>query len=140
MPWLRTARLVGEPGSPAAARAFVAATLATLYRNPHDIEATCDDTVIIASELVTNAVQSASPAVEIALHVERGHLMLAVSDHAGGTPMVTGRAAGDQTHGRGLAIVASLSSDWGISPRADAGPGKTVWARLLLPVAPDAWD
>ncbi|MEV7447619.1 ATP-binding protein [Streptomyces nigra] len=39
----------------------------------------------------------------------------------------------DRDGGRGLLLVAALADGWGWCPRAEGGPGKTVWARLVLP-------
>ena len=41
-------------------------------------------------------------------------------------------AADDAVGGRGMAIIAALSEDWGCDPLAD---GKFTWADLAIPVA-----
>ncbi|KAB2975729.1 ATP-binding protein [Streptomyces sp. SS1-1] len=41
----------------------------------------------------------------------------------------------DRDGGRGLLLVAALADGWGWCPRAEGGPGKTVWARLALPAS-----
>lgn len=70
--------------------------------------------------------------VELSLDDHR--LTIAVHDHdprlPSARPAPRGRTA---THGRGLALVASVSESWGVRARED-GSGKTVW--FSLPVAP----
>ena len=83
-----------------------------------------DDLRLIASELVTNALIHTSGPVEISLSTGPDHVRIEVSDPSTVAPEVT-QADPDDDHGRGLAIVASLSRDWGV----DYHPhGKTVWA------------
>lgn len=137
MAWSATSRFAGDRDSPGAARTFAAESLASLYDDASAVRGTCEDLAIIVSELVTNSVQADSPSIEVALEVDDGHLRVAVSDHVGGTPLLVGTAPADQPHGRGLAIVATLSQRWGVLPGPDAGPGKTVWAQLLLSPTPD---
>jgi anti-sigma regulatory factor (Ser/Thr protein kinase) len=43
------------------------------------------------------------------------------------------RPSPDEESGRGLLLVDALAARWGITPRA-AGPGKTVWAVVEVPV------
>lgn len=50
------------------------------------------------------------------------------------SPEAVGDGPGDDRDGdRGLLLVAALADGWGWCPRAEGGPGKTVWARLVLP-------
>ncbi|MFK4864213.1 ATP-binding protein [Streptomyces sp. CSMPJR101] len=50
------------------------------------------------------------------------------------SPGAVGDGPGDDRDGgRGLLLVAALAEGWGWCPRAEGGPGKTVWARLALP-------
>ncbi len=83
-----------------------------------------DDLRLIASELVTNALIHTAGPVEISLSTGPGHVRIEVSDPSTVAPEVT-RADPDDDHGRGLAIVASLSRDWGVDYHSH---GKTVWA------------
>lgn len=83
---------------------------------------------LIVSELVTNAVQHGSGEVTLQLAPTEGGIRIGVHDHGGGVPaprVVTARSTG----GRGLQLVESLSSDWGVAPTRDRG--KTVWAQMF---------
>ncbi len=82
--------------------------------------------VLIANELVTNAVLHGAEPVELTLSCEHGEVMIEVTDGDPGTDNVQVRPV-DQTYpgGRGLRIVASLADQWGTRP---VQSGKTVWA------------
>jgi anti-sigma regulatory factor (Ser/Thr protein kinase) len=85
-----------------------------------------DDTRLVVSELVTNAVNAGSADVRVTVEVHRAHVWIAVDDHAPSRPQK--RWAGpEDDHGRGLTIVAMLSREWGVE---DAEHGKQVWAEL----------
>ncbi|WP_425281837.1 SpoIIE family protein phosphatase [Streptomyces ficellus] len=140
--------LPGNPLAPAAARRFTRAALADWTGLGLPAAATitdrvADDAVLVAGELVTNAVVHAGTTVELLFRLEDpadglpAALVLEVSDHH---PTRTVRQEHQQEdedgldeYGRGLRLVASLAECWGITYR----PGlKTVWARLPL----DGWD
>lgn len=87
-----------------------------------------DDLRLIASELVTNALIHTPGPVEIGLSTGPDHVRIEVSDPIRMAPAVS-RADPDDDHGRGLAIVASLSRAWGTDLRPD---GKTVWAEVAI--------
>ena len=137
MTWSCTSSIPPSPEAPSVARAFVEASLGSAYRDTGIVAETCDDLVVIVSELVTNAVQAATAALRVDLDIEGRSIRLAVTDVASGMPTVSDRAASSQPFGRGLAIVAALSHEWGVVPVAAAQDGKTVWARLDLAAAPD---
>jgi pimeloyl-ACP methyl ester carboxylesterase len=91
----------------------------------HDIG---DDLRLIASELVTNALIHTPGPVEIGMSTAPDHVRIEVSDPSPVAPQIT-QAEPDDDHGRGLAIVASLSRAWG----TDLHPGgKTVWAEVTI--------
>lgn len=138
MAWSWTSLIPATPGAPAAARSFVEGSLVGAYHHPHEVAAVCDDLIVIVSELVTNAVQAAAASLRVELAIEGRSVRLAVTDGADGLPAPTPHAAPDQPYGRGLAIVAALSREWGVVPLPGGSAGKTVWARLDLPVPPDA--
>lgn len=108
--------------APGVARHIVASAL-TSWRDPHDA-------VLVASELVTNAVQHGLPPIELNLHFGTGRLRLTVSNAVGTTLNVPRFVApgSDEPDGRGLAIVEAVSSAWGWS-----GTQRTisVWAELI---------
>jgi anti-sigma regulatory factor (Ser/Thr protein kinase) len=83
---------------------------------------------LVVSELVTNALEHGSagiPAtVRIWLSSDGGSVAINVWD-ASPQPPVPKNAGADADSGRGLMIVAALSTDWGYSA---ANPGKVVWA------------
>ncbi|MFF8829538.1 SpoIIE family protein phosphatase [Streptomyces sp. NPDC015131] len=141
--------LPGNPLAPGAARRFVRAALAdwtglALPAAATITERVADDAVLVAGELVTNAVVHAGTTVDLLFRLEDpaggrpAALVLEVSDHH---PTRTVRhehqhpddGDGLDEYGRGLQLVAALAECWGITYR----PGlKTVWARLPL----DGWD
>jgi anti-sigma regulatory factor (Ser/Thr protein kinase) len=89
-----------------------------------------EDAGIVASELVTNAVQHAANGGQLRLDVEidaNGRLSIAVNDGSDQLPTLQEPVV-DAEAGRGLRIVAQLSSRWGVEPRP--GRGKRVWAEL----------
>jgi anti-sigma regulatory factor (Ser/Thr protein kinase) len=79
---------------------------------------------------VTNAVVHAHTAVELcAARDDDGALRVDVFDRAAGSDVAPRRRTPDPAseNGRGLAIVASLASSWGVD---EAGSGKSVWFTL----------
>jgi two-component sensor histidine kinase len=137
MAWSWTSSIPPSPEAPSVARTFVESSLGSAYRDVNVVAETCDDLVVIVSELVTNAVQASTTALRVDLDIEGSSVRLAVTDVATGMPTVTGPAASTQPYGRGLAIVAALSHDWGVVPVVADVDGKTVWARLQLAASPD---
>ncbi len=114
-------RLPGDRRAPSAARSYVARQLAT---SPVPEGVAVDDVVLIASELVTNAVRAGARWVHLSVRVTRRRLDLLVEDDAGGWPALV--AADDEAlGGRGLGIVDQLADDWAVAPRAR---GKLVTA------------
>lgn len=83
------------------------------------------------SELLANAIRHARPRrdgkVEIDVTVDSEHVRLEVAD--GGSVTVPSLVSPTPTavSGRGLSIVHSLTSDWGVRERAD---GNTVFGIL----------
>lgn len=107
--------------APHLARVFVADTL-------HDwrCEAQLDDALLIASELATNAVIHGRADFTIQLFASGDRVRISVYDTADTAPVQVDAPA-LATGGRGLALVASVSSRWGCD---QAAIGKTVWADL----------
>ena len=87
-----------------------------------------DDMLLVVSELVTNAVLHASPAVTLEVELGEHEVVLAVEDGTPARPRVM-RSNSAAEGGRGMLLVARLSSEHGVRPRP---PGKTVWAALEL--------
>ena len=82
-----------------------------------------DDAVLMVSELVTNSVLHGGPPVVVAVDCNGSELQVRVRD--GSPTMPTPRSAQqNDENGRGLALVAEMSTDWGVDPEPD---GKHVW-------------
>jgi anti-sigma regulatory factor (Ser/Thr protein kinase) len=92
---------------------------------------TCDNALLVISELVTNALtHAASERIVCRLHLSAGRLHLEVEDeNRGGTLPAQRRPGPDEQCGRGLLLVGFLSSDWGVRD-APHGSGRVVWAEL----------
>ena len=106
-----------ELSSPRRARFFVA----TACRDWH-LDAIRDDAVLVASELVDNAVVHAQTACRLALQLDARGLNITVRDYRSGLLNALRPAAG-----HGLVLVATVSRAWAISPTED---GKIVSALL----------
>lgn len=92
-------------------------------------DAVVDDLLLVATELLSNAVKFSSGSVSLALSRKGRNLRVSVTDTA--PAPATQRASGpDASGGRGLAIVAALSRRWGQTPFADGR--KEVWAEVII--------
>ncbi|MFJ9346652.1 SpoIIE family protein phosphatase [Streptomyces sp. NPDC101237] len=117
-----TWRLPARRDAPARARAHVRALL--LRWGTRD--GTRDNAVLLASELVTNAVRFATGPVTVRL-IRSGHgLLVEVGDTGNGRPRL-GRGGLFDDSGRGLHVVHGLTTRWGVR-WTDAG--KVVWAEV----------
>ncbi|MFF5264027.1 SpoIIE family protein phosphatase [Actinomadura viridis] len=87
-------------------------------------------TELLASELVTNAIQHAGGRLTLRL-VREGGLVCEVFDASDGRPRIRhDEEAGMAESGRGLHVVGRLAQRWGV--RRTSG-GKAVWAEQELP-------
>ena len=86
------------------------------------------DILLLASELVGNAVRHGGRRVGLSLKHDQGRLTLAV--HDGSCVLPSPRMPEDQESGRGLTIIDAIADDWGVLDRSD---GKTVWVTLTAP-------
>jgi anti-sigma regulatory factor (Ser/Thr protein kinase) len=111
-----------EPSEAGHARRQVAQACEGLARDVVEIAQ------LLTTELVTNAIDHG--AGEITLDITRASqdLRVDVSDAAPGRPQAAA-ATPDQTRGRGMLIVESLASSWGITPPSDSRR-KSVWFKL----------
>ena len=92
-------------------------------------EETRETAVLLATELVTNAVEHGRGTAYLDAAVQEQAIRLEVSDSSTVLPRPN-TAVGDlDERGRGLMLIDALASRWGISPRPD---GKTVWCELDL--------
>ncbi len=120
------AHLDRDPRSSAAARRFVEETL-----RRWECEGLLDTVNLLVSELVTNSIVHAESGADMAVLLKPDALRIEVTDHGQLMPALE-EADVDATSGRGMSLVARLSSSWGVVPRAD---GKTVWFELSRPDA-----
>ena len=82
----------------------------------------------VVSELATNCTLHARSEFSVRLSVEGDSVRVEATDGAPGG-LQARQYSSTSTTGRGLRIVDTLSSSWGVVP---AGGGKTVWALLPL--------
>ncbi|TWF75175.1 histidine kinase-like protein [Pseudonocardia hierapolitana] len=114
-----------SPYAPAMARDLVRDTCADW-----SIMAAEDAAALVASELVSNAVQHARSGCRLSMHIDSSGLHIAVRDYAPGRDLRPRPVDAARAEGRGMHLVATLSSAWGVREQAD---GKTAWAVLALP-------
>ncbi|MGI4894392.1 MAG: ATP-binding protein [Janthinobacterium lividum] len=86
----------------------------------------CDNAVLMVSELVTNAVEHARSPVQLALRVTASTVHVEVRDTNASLPAIQEAGPG-AVHGRGMAIVDALATDWGVRPIVR---GKIIWFDL----------
>jgi anti-sigma regulatory factor (Ser/Thr protein kinase) len=128
MCWKAETDLLADADAPRIARAFLNSWLGEQLGWTDDA-GLFDDAALIASELVSNAVRAGSHQVGFALLMHRDELIVQAVDDAEGWP--TRRSVtSDETTGRGLLLIAALSTTW--SAERIAGGGKRVWASLPI--------
>src|SRR5436305_4313239 len=86
-----------------------------------------DDAELVVAELVTNAILHGSPPVTLRVQLGDDGVRIEVEDSGRQRPMAM-RGGVDAMTGRGLNLVACLSTEWGVTP-VD-GEGKVVWAEV----------
>jgi serine/threonine-protein kinase RsbW len=120
-----------SPRSVGVARWLITEWCAPWVRASEVAEDTVDTALLLASEVITNAVVHGAGTVHVALsRVNGSALRIAVSDEGGGMPL-TREQCTDAESGRGMAMVDLLSSRWGTD--LAVGPhGKTVWFELTV--------
>jgi anti-sigma regulatory factor (Ser/Thr protein kinase) len=94
-----------------------------------------DDAALLISELVTNAVTASAvlpdrPPVSLRLISDGGSLRIEVQDHSPADLRPEAEGSDDAEHGRGLGVVAALSTRCGAERTAINR--KIVWAELAL--------
>lgn len=114
-----------DPASAGAARRFVRELLAKTGPYPDGL---LDSALVVASELVTNAVRHAAGApLTIVVSTAPEQLRIGVEDTSTELPAVVDPYEGG---GRGMTVVEAMSSRWTVQRRPD---GKVVWAVFDLP-------
>lgn len=107
------------PASVALARRFVNETLDGLDEDAREVA------LLLASELVTNAILHARTEVQLGVLHDAGHVLVCVADRRDDTPdLVAQDKSSQRPGGRGLALVQELSTRWGTARYTG---GKTVW-------------
>lgn len=118
--WNHQVALPTEGVSAREARRFVQSRLIE-----HGLDDLVDDVQLAASELATNAVVHARTPFTVCLCEEEASVLLSVRDGSGGSPAPVD-APPTGLGGRGLAIVAQISSQWGVRREPDGSTA--VWA------------
>ena len=128
-PYLRDElRLDPTPAAAAAARAFVR-EVCRYWQLVVPDATVMDRAVLVANELVTNAVVHARTEIRVRLELRGDRLHIAVRD---GSPRLLHVVAPDwqAEGGRGLRLVEQLARAWGVNRHPDGG--KVVWCVLSL--------
>jgi len=118
--WSHEITLAPDPQSAALARQFVRDHLGL-----HDLHPLVEDVTLVASELASNVVLHAGTPFTVRLTAYRESVVLAVGDGSMKKPVLV-NAQPDDVAGRGIAIMDTVSRDWGVDVTADVG--KSVWA------------
>jgi hypothetical protein len=120
-PMVASLRLTGAETDVSRARDWAVARL-----DEWSLPRMVDETRLVVSEMVTNALVHAGGAAELRLRRLHDGLRVEVEDRLANLPRV-GAMSSEATGGRGLLVVEALSSRWG----SHAVPGgKIVWAHL----------
>jgi len=91
-------------------------------------DATIDAVTLCVSELVTNALDHATPPIDLRMARDDGRLRIEVSDASTARPVPRSYDP-SALRGRGLQFVDQNASSWGVDPSPH---GKTVWAEFGL--------
>jgi anti-anti-sigma regulatory factor/anti-sigma regulatory factor (Ser/Thr protein kinase) len=121
-------RLAPVPSAARAARAFVR-EVCRAWRLDAPDATVVDRAVLVANELVTNAVLHAHTDLWLRLELRADRLFITVRDR-GPKLLQPVPSAPEDEGGRGLWLVEQLGRAWGVRPAP--GGGKTVWCSLTL--------
>lgn len=86
---------------------------------------------LLVSELAGNSVRHTDSSFDVEVSRDRRRIRVAVSDRGAGKPAVQ-HVDTNAVAGRGLALVETLSSSWGVRTSRRPGGGKAVWFELDL--------
>ncbi|MET7287933.1 SpoIIE family protein phosphatase [Streptomyces sp. NPDC005573] len=109
------------------ARRFTRRTLCAWGVSPDTVDAS----LLIVSELVTNALVHTEGPVRLDLSLVGRRLRLAVADSSPRSPVKPTNIGWEATGGRGILLVEAVSAAWGTVP---VSGGKQVWADLVRDV------
>ena len=118
---LRSIALDSDPGAARTARGFVRDALRTW-----DLEDADDVAELLTDELVSNVVCHVGSSMEVRARRGASSIRIEVDDTSTDLP-IRREPDGFDEHGRGVMLVETLSSDWGVDVH-DAG--KTIWFEL----------
>lgn len=83
---------------------------------------------LVASELVSNAIEHAGTMMTVQFSCWPRYLHVAVRDGSPDEPVLMPPSVGSTNRGHGLVLVSSVAAHWGTLPTRD---GKVVWATLM---------
>lgn len=92
----------------------------------HDRRA-LDDALLLATEIVTNAVLHGAAPLSITVECDEKYLEIRVRDGSAARPQQR-RPTSEDENGRGLLLLSSVADEWGVDPLSSGG--KDVWFRL----------
>lgn len=118
----QTLKLRRDPASAAHARRFVGRVLRTVELADEEEVA-----VLLANELVTNAILHTGSEIDLRVEVDDRRVRIEVRDDSDRRPQHR-QARAEATSGRGLVLVDTLASTWGVE--SIPGDGKAVWFEL----------
>lgn len=88
---------------------------------------------LVVSELVTNGFLHAGGSVDLVVSADAERLHISVADNEARAVPQELRVGPTEPGGRGMAIVADLTSRWGVvRQRPDGQPGKIVWCEIPI--------
>lgn len=123
------ARFPCHATTPRRAREFCSQRLREVLPASSVASEVIEDCLLVVSELVTNAVNAGCTEVGLTVEVHRDRVRLAVRDDVRELPRLV-VASPRARHGRGIAIVDSVSQAWGVERESH---GKQVWADVAIP-------
>lgn len=116
--------LARDPSSPRAARRFIA-DFCTAAKMTEEV---CEVAAVLTSELVTNAVRYGGSQAVLEARSPGGVLRVSVGDDNPDLPRVGPAPDLTAESGRGVLLVSTLSSRWGVEQLPSGG--KAVWFEL----------
>jgi anti-sigma regulatory factor (Ser/Thr protein kinase) len=89
---------------------------------------TRDTAILLTSETLTNAIVHAGRPTRVVVHASPSGIRVEVTDDSVYSPVVA--AAGNEaTNGRGIRLIDSLATRWGVQHHRG---GKTVWFEIAI--------
>ena len=93
-----------------------------------EVEPAIDDSTLLVSELVTNAILHARSPIDLVVRKVRTAVRVEVYDEGSGLARPLHPEL-DAAAGRGLGLVEAVATRWGVD---EAEVGKTVWFEIAL--------